>query len=155
MVILQVVGYKKSGKTTVINQLIGAAKQLGLQIAVIKHHGDNSGNEIDIPLERDHLTYMAGGADESIIQGYQYIHKLMTSREQTLDDLIKEVSTDPDLILVEGYKRADYPKIVLLRNESDKELSGLKHIIKIIHTADLTHINYTEIIQGLINDETI
>ncbi|KAA1039631.1 molybdopterin-guanine dinucleotide biosynthesis protein B [Macrococcus equipercicus] len=155
MVVLQVVGYKKSGKTTVINQLIRAARKLQLTVAVIKHHGDKSGNEIDIPLKRDHVTYMESGAAESIVEGYHYVHKLLKKSESSLDELINEVSSAPDIILVEGYKQADYPKIVLLRSESDKELLDLTTITQVIYTDAISTINYTDIIQGLINDETI
>ncbi len=152
--ILQIVGYKKSGKTTVINQLIQAAAMLNVKVAVIKHHGDHSGNEIDIPLERDHVTYMSSGAVESIIQGERYIHKLMTNETQTLDSLIDEVSSSPDIILVEGYKHEDYPKFVLLRSEHDRDLLNLTQIVGIIDTHAINDVNYIEIIQGLINHET-
>lgn len=93
--ILQVVGYKKSGKTTVVNQLILAAKAQGMTVSVIKHHGDKSGQEIDIPLKRDHITFMTSGADESIVEGYDYVHKL--SKPKSLERIIAEdVTSSPD-----------------------------------------------------------
>ncbi|TDM02312.1 molybdopterin-guanine dinucleotide biosynthesis protein B [Macrococcus carouselicus] len=143
--ILQVVGYKKSGKTTVVNQLIAAAKQQGLTVSVIKHHGDQSGQEIDIPLKRDHLTYMASGADESIVEGYDYVHKL--SRPKSLERIIAEdITSSPDLILIEGYKHADYDKLVLLRTAEDTALLDLKYIRQVIQTEDIPAIDFSQFI---------
>ncbi|GGB08358.1 molybdopterin-guanine dinucleotide biosynthesis protein B [Macrococcus hajekii] len=141
--ILQVVGYKKSGKTTVVNRLIEAAKAQGMTVSVIKHHGDKSGQEIDIPLKRDHVTYMASGADESIVEGYDYVHKLM--RHKTLEQIIAEdISAAPDLILIEGYKHAAYDKLVLLRSTEDCELRELVNIKGVIETAEISMTDFSQ-----------
>ncbi|TDL98436.1 molybdopterin-guanine dinucleotide biosynthesis protein B [Macrococcus brunensis] len=141
--ILQVVGYKKSGKTTVVNQLILAAKAQGMTVSVIKHHGDKSGQEIDIPLKRDHITFMTSGADESIVEGYDYVHKL--SKPKSLERIIAEdVTSSPDLILIEGYKEADYDKLVLLRDSADYELLELKNIICTIKTEDISLTDFSQ-----------
>jgi len=141
--ILQVVGYKKSGKTTVVNQLILAAKAQGMTVSVIKHHGDKSGQEIDIPMKRDHITFMTSGADESIVEGYDYVHKL--SKPKSLERIIAEdIASSPDLILIEGYKHADYDKLVLLRDSEDNELLKLKNIKGTIKTADISMTDFSQ-----------
>ncbi|WP_414044252.1 molybdopterin-guanine dinucleotide biosynthesis protein B [Macrococcus sp. EM39E] len=139
--ILQVVGYKKSGKTTTMNTLIKLLKSQGFHIAVIKHHGDKSGQEIDIPQSRDHITYVESGADESIVQGYQYLHKLIQKEDvntlENLEYIIQhEVTTNPDIILIEGYKQAKYDKIVLFNNVDDeKGLSQLSNVQYMLDTS--------------------
>lgn len=139
--IIQVVGYKKSGKTSTMNALIKLLKSKGFRIAVIKHHGDKSGQEIDIPQSRDHITYVESGADESIVQGYQYLHKLIQQEDvntlENLEHIIHhEVTTNPDIILVEGYKQAKYDKIVLFNNVDDeKVLSQLSNVQFMLNTS--------------------
>ncbi len=139
--ILQVVGYKKSGKTTIMNTMIRLLKAKGLSVAVIKHHGDKNGDEIDIPKSRDHITYMESGADESIVQGYQYIHKLRKQEDKdalnNLDDIIQhEVTSHPDVILIEGYKQANYDKIVLFKSTEDEyDLKRLNNIKLMVDTS--------------------
>lgn len=139
--ILQVVGYKKSGKTTTMNMIIHFLKGKGLTVAVIKHHGDKNSDEIDIPKSRDHITYMESGADESIVQGYQYINKLMKQQDKdvldTLENIIQnEVTSRPDVILIEGYKQANYDKIVLFKSTEDElDLKRLNNIKLMVDTS--------------------
>lgn len=42
MKILQVVGFKNSGKTTMISRWVRLLKENGLTVAVVKHHGHAS-----------------------------------------------------------------------------------------------------------------
>ncbi|MCE4956486.1 molybdopterin-guanine dinucleotide biosynthesis protein B [Macrococcoides caseolyticum] len=146
MKILQVVGFKKSGKTTTMNTIIQQIKSKGYKVAVIKHHGDQRGREIDIPKSRDHITYIESGADESIVQGYQYMHKLILQEDiSALDNLehiiSNEVTTNPDIILIEGYKQANYDKIIVFNNAKDKQL--LNQLTNISLSLD-TSLNKTE-----------
>lgn len=151
MKIIQVTGYKKSGKTTVINSLIKAAVNLGLTVSVIKHHGEIAGEEIDIPKKRDHLTFMDSGAAESIVEGYQYIHKLTRPCHRTLQEIIdEEVTAAPDVLLIEGYKQAEFPKIILLRDDDDKGLLELSNIKHVFYRAEIDELNYQQLImEGL------
>ncbi|WP_414045165.1 molybdopterin-guanine dinucleotide biosynthesis protein B [Macrococcus equi] len=140
--ILQVTGYKKSGKTTTMNTIIRLLKSKGLKVAVIKHHGDKGVQDIDIPKRRDHISYMDNGADESIVQGHQYIHKLLKFADEeavnSLEHIIAhEVTTNPDVILIEGFKYATYDKIVLFNKDDDKkELINLSNIQLMLDTSE-------------------
>lgn len=152
--ILQVIGYKKSGKTTVVNRLIEAANELGLSVAVIKHHGDKSGVEIDIPIKRDHITYIETGALESIVEGYQYVHHLIKkdnkkSAHETVEQLIEQLTTHPDIILIEGYKEAHFNKLVMLRHGDDLNVSHIKYTFK---TEQIDTIDYKQIVKEGYNE---
>lgn len=156
--VLQVVGYKKSGKTTTMNQIIKQLKALNYHVAVVKHHGEIGGQEIDIPQSRDHITYIESGADESIVQGYQYIHKLRRNAALELEVIINEEVTGKDIVLVEGYKAARYDKIVLYNNEEDKQtLSQLSNIVLMVDTSVDSESVIYEFIQSWVGDtrETI
>ena len=53
--ILQIVGFKNSGKTTLMQHTIQFLKSYGYTIATIKHHG-HIGE--DITLQEDHVDHM-------------------------------------------------------------------------------------------------
>lgn len=156
--VLQVVGFKKSGKTTTMNRIIKQLKAMDYKVSVIKHHGEIGGQEIDIPRSRDHISYIENGADESIVQGYDYIHKLRRNESIELQTIIDEEVACKDIILVEGYKQAHYDKIVLVNNDEDKKvLSQLQNIKLIVDTSVDTEQIIKEFIQSWVGDtrETI
>ena len=115
--ILQIVGYKKSGKTTLMRHIVSFLKSHGYTVATIKHHGH--GKE-DIQLQDsdvDHMKHFEAGADQSIVQGFQYQQTVTRVDNQNLTQIIeKSVTIDTNIVLVEGFKNADFEKVVVYRN---------------------------------------
>lgn len=125
--ILQVVGYKNSGKTTLMQHIVKQAKALGLAVATVKHHG-HQGEDIALQEANvDHMKHFNAGADQSIVQGNDYQQTVTRSMKQNLSEIINQsVTIDCQLILVEGFKQAAYPKIIVAREAADmEELSQL------------------------------
>ncbi|WP_082210227.1 molybdopterin-guanine dinucleotide biosynthesis protein B [Paenibacillus durus] len=120
--VCQVVGYKNSGKTTLICELIPLLKAKGCSVAVIKH--DVHGFETDRP-GTDTWKQREAGAGAVAITGkdQSFIYE---SRSRELAELI-QAFMHYDYVLVEGFKEEPYPKIVLLRNEADLELASRLH----------------------------
>jgi molybdopterin-guanine dinucleotide biosynthesis protein B len=121
--VLQFVGYSNSGKTTLLTGLIGRLEQQGIRVGVIKHDGahdfewDQAGT--------DTYRFREAGASLIAIQS----HTKTAMIEQTavpLGELIKRMATaGAEIVLVEGFKWEDYPKMVVLREETDRELLSL------------------------------
>ncbi|EUJ33054.1 molybdopterin-guanine dinucleotide biosynthesis protein MobB [Listeria floridensis FSL S10-1187] len=110
-VILQVVGYKNSGKTTFLNALIHQAKQAGYQVAAIKH--DAHSFEMDHP-GTDSMSYRESGADHvALVSSRQFA--FLSNHGLSLQEALKQMPP-ADLILVEGYKEAPFPKVALVRS---------------------------------------
>ncbi|ANU23216.1 molybdopterin-guanine dinucleotide biosynthesis protein B [Planococcus donghaensis] len=127
--VLQIVGYKNSGKTTVTLQLLKLAKSRGKIISTIKHHGH--GGALNMPdANTDSMQHFDQGAECSIAYGNGVIQMHQRSEDATLEDLIALAGHEnPDFILVEGFKEAQYEKIVLLHSEDDWiTLQKLEHI---------------------------
>lgn len=130
--IIQVVGYKHSGKTTLINKIISSiAKDLNLTIGTLKHHGH--GGEPDVVKGTDTYKHMESGA---LISGVQGENRFQLNIAQTatyrMDELIAIYEYFPvDLLIIEGYKRASFPKIVLINEREDKPLLQLSNIIAV------------------------
>ena len=135
--ILQIVGLKNSGKTTLVQHSVKLLKEHHYMVATIKHHGHQS--EHDITLQQsnvDHMKHFDAGADQSIVQGYEYQQSVTRTAKQSLDEIITQsVTIDSNIILVEGFKEADFDKVLVYRTESDKntlaDLENVKYYINI------------------------
>lgn len=126
--IFQVVGYQNSGKTTVVSQLIHTLKNKGLHVAVIKHHGH--GGRPDIMESKDSSNHIVAGATVSLVEGGG---RLLLQAEQPSWGLAEEVELalffKPDVVVIEGHKKENYPKLLLIKQKSDLEL--LKRLKKV------------------------
>lgn len=115
--VIQIVGYKDSGKTTLIGRLLPVFSNMNLRVAVIKH--DAHGFEIDHD-GTDTYAYRQHGAVVIAITS-PYRTALIEEQETPLKELIERFG-GYDLILVEGYKQEAFPKIVMLRSGEDRIL---------------------------------
>ncbi|MFX3623716.1 MAG: molybdopterin-guanine dinucleotide biosynthesis protein B [Ectobacillus sp.] len=115
-VILQIVGYQNSGKTTAAEKIIRALTEAGYKVGSFKHHGH--GGKPDIP-EKDSTRHLQAGAVIAGVEGDGLF--LFTARG--LDDwLALYRHLHIDVVIIEGYKQKPYHKIVCVRSEEDKEL---------------------------------
>ncbi|MBT2572193.1 molybdopterin-guanine dinucleotide biosynthesis protein B [Planococcus sp. ISL-110] len=147
--VLQVVGFKNSGKTTLMLELLKQANQKGKTVSTIKHHGH--GGALEMPaVETDSMRLFEKGAASSIAYGGGVVQWHQRKEKATLDELVALASLgDPELILVEGFKEADYEKIVLLRSVEDLlELQKLEHIALVIAPGMLKLDNIPVILQN-------
>lgn len=144
--ILQIVGYKDVGKTTLIEHTIRFLKKMNLTIATIKNHGH--GGEITLQADNvDHMRHFSAGADQSIVQGEKYRQTVTNVAKQNLTELIHEsVTIDCDIILVEGFKEAPFDKVIVYNRQEDYlKLTGLSHVrYHIDLTSDNAYEQYEE-----------
>ena len=118
-------GFSGSGKTTLLEKLIPVLVAKGLKVSLIKHaHHDF---DIDQP-GKDSYRHRAAGCGEVLISSakrYALIHELRGEPEPSLDDLLRRLSPC-DLVLVEGFKRDPFskmiPKLEVHRGETGKPL---------------------------------
>ncbi|MBS3983319.1 MAG: molybdopterin-guanine dinucleotide biosynthesis protein B [Dethiobacter sp.] len=111
--IVSVVGKSDSGKTTLICGLLPELKRRGYRVATVKH--DVHGFEIDKP-GKDTWKHSQAGADIVIISSPAKIALLeKVDEELTLDEVIARIS-NVDIIISEGYKRNNKPKIEVFRS---------------------------------------
>lgn len=129
---LHVVGYKNSGKTTLVSNWVRLAKSLGLKVSVIKHHGH--GAKLAMPDEtKDSMRYLTAGADASLVAGGGFTQHML-QYELTYDQLIELAKLEkPDVILIEGYKQEQGEKVILINEEQDwttlQELNNIRLVI--------------------------
>lgn len=120
--ILQVIGYQNSGKTSFIERLISLASEAGVKVGVIKHHGHGKPEVYDD--EKDTGRHRKAGALVTGVSGDGLLAIHATNEQEwELPQLINLYSSfDLDLILIEGFKRYHYPRIIMLRDQHDEML---------------------------------
>jgi len=109
-----------TGKTTLLEKVIAELKNRGYRVGAIKH--DTHRFDIDHPGKDSHrLT--AAGADTMLISSPEKLALVKKHQSPpSLDDLIERYFSDVDIVLTEGYKRGNLPKIELHRRERSKTL---------------------------------
>ena len=119
--IITVVGKSNSGKTTLIEKLIPEMKSRGYKVGSVKHahHGFNMDRE-----GKDSYRHRAAGADTVVVASPGQIAVVKQVENDSLDDATSFLG-DMDLILVEGYKRADRLKIEVFDKRSHAAPLGL------------------------------
>lgn len=113
--VCQFVGYKNSGKTTLICLLIPLLKQLGHTVAVIKHDAHDF-FQIDLP-ETDTWRQREAGATGIAITSASRTTR-MEEQGSGLSELIASF-VNYDYILIEGFKSESYPKVVMIHEKED------------------------------------
>ncbi|EOI6340730.1 molybdopterin-guanine dinucleotide biosynthesis protein B [Listeria monocytogenes] len=115
--ILQIIGFKNSGKTTLLNALIRASRKENYTVSAIKHDAhdfsvDHAGT--------DSYSFQESGAEAVVIANSRQYAVM----EQTGIDLKTAIQKLPesDIVLIEGYKEGPFPKIILVREQAEIEL---------------------------------
>lgn len=149
--ILQVVGYKNSGKTTLIESFVKMLSEDGKDVAVIKHHGHNNGLQ-QPDSNTDSMKFFHAGASLSIAIDNETIQLHKKRGDMPLSKIIAWVNIlDPDLLFIEGFKQEDYEKIVIVKEWREwEELKGLKNIVCVLTHGEAT-IDFPRVF--CINDE--
>ena len=112
-----VTGWKNSGKTTLVTRLVAEFTRRGLVVSTVKHA--HHAFDIDKP-DTDSFRHREAGASEvMIVSGHRWalMHELRGDAEPPLDAALQRISPC-DLILVEGYKRENHPKIEARRRDA-------------------------------------
>ncbi|MDR1795944.1 MAG: molybdopterin-guanine dinucleotide biosynthesis protein B [Clostridiales Family XIII bacterium] len=106
--VIAVCGRKNSGKTTLIEALIPKLAARGVKVAVVKHHGHAF--DPDVPGTDTWRFYQAGAVGTVISDDRCY---MLSRRAETGAGDLVALFPDADLVLLEGYRDAGYPKIEL------------------------------------------
>jgi len=111
MKVVGIVGYKKSGKTTLGLKLCKALSEMGYRVGVLKHAGEIHFSKTDSAKYREHaamVSVMSSQEAEIIVKGKKSIEEMLAY-------------FDADIVVVEGFKRErTFPKILCLAKEEDK-----------------------------------
>lgn len=110
--IITVIGKSNSGKTTLIERLIPEIRGRGYRVGTIKH----ARHRLDIDKKgKDSWRHRKAGADMVLVASPDEIVMIKDERNSSLDNLVKYFD-DMDIVIAEGYKRENRPKIEVFRS---------------------------------------
>ena len=126
--VLTFTAYSNTGKTTYLEKLIPCLKSAGLRIAVIKHDAHDFQADIE---GKDSWRFAQAGADIVAVASKRQF-ALFQYSSFDLSAIITQI-LNVDLILTEGYKHENFPKIAIYRAASGNGLSiPLKDCLAIV-----------------------
>lgn len=101
-------GYKNTGKTTLIEQLIPVLTERGYKTAVIKHDGHDFAP--DVPGTDSFRHREAGAYGTAVFSSRRFF--ISREYEEADEQMLSAAFPDADVILIEGLKNSAYPKYV-------------------------------------------
>lgn len=119
--VIQVVGMKNAGKTTLVCKLVEALAGKGLEVGTVKH--DAHRFEMDHE-GKDTWRHREAGASRVAISSEAQGQTCYIEQRYTPLSGILERMADLDVVVVEGFKSEGYPKIVIIRKPEHLELLG-------------------------------
>jgi molybdopterin-guanine dinucleotide biosynthesis protein MobB len=120
--IISIVGYSNSGKTRLLEKMIPILKAKGYTVGIIKHTGH------DFPLDqpgKDTYKFKQAGADDVVLIGsgqIGYLGKMDETDALTLNRIEQSFFSNRDIVLTEGFKKGDKPKIAVLTRGQEEQL---------------------------------
>ena len=127
--IVSIVGKSKSGKTTLIEKLIRELKSRNYRVATVKHAPE--GTTFDEP-DKDSWRHLQAGSEATVLGSEKGIVLIKPITSETiLDEIARLLGEDYDIILAEGFKQGDAPKIEVHRKAAGPPLKDIKKLIAI------------------------
>jgi len=131
--VLACCGFSGSGKTTLLEAVVPILRARGLAVAVIKHdaHGiriDREGKDSD-RLFRAGANVLLRGANESAARWHR-------EDGPSLDQALDSLALTHDIILVEGHKQTELPKLWLLGESEEAPPGDVTDILEVLARGD-------------------
>ena len=120
MKVYGIIGWKNSGKTSLMERLVAAITARGFSVSTVKHV--HHAVDLDQP-GKDTFRHRAAGAREVVLASADRFALMVEHRgpEPELAAILSRL-TPVDLVLVEGYKRDTHPKVEVWRAATGQTL---------------------------------
>ena len=106
---------RKRGKTTLLECMVRELKMRGLRVAAVKHAHTGIG------ILGDSGRFLKSGADVTVAVSGRMIMKCEVMRKELeLEDALRALPDDIDVVLVEGFKECPVGTPVLIINDVDE-----------------------------------
>jgi len=127
--IVSFVGKSGSGKTTLIVKVVAELRRRGYSVGVLKH--DAHGFEIDHEGKDSWRHKKAGAGTVALSSSEKFAVIKDVAKEWPPERIIHSYLNDLDVVITEGYKKSDFPKIEVLRkaNSTKPIFSGDKRLL--------------------------
>lgn len=120
--VISIVAKSGTGKTTLLEKLIAELKRRGFRVGVVKH--DAHRFEIDHE-GKDSWRLTQAGADTMVISSREKLAMVKINPKEDephVTEVIAAYFSDVDIVLTEGFKKNEFPKIEVNRKERGRAL---------------------------------
>lgn len=128
--LVAVVGKSEAGKTTFIEGLVGELKSRGYRVATVKHA--HHGTTFDEPGKDSWRHLQAGSEATALVSPDKFVLIRRIAPEADLNEMVRLFGEDYDIILAEGFKESDAPKIEVHRKEVSAPFDTVKKLVAIV-----------------------
>ena len=131
---VSIVGRGNTGKTTLIRSLIRKLGLLGYTVAVVKHdphdHGvvDREGS--------DTWSFREAGSRAVVLASPSRLTVFRETEQEQFPEDFSSLCGDVDLIILEGYKKKDYPKIFVWTGKKDLDVQPHWDLVAIVYARE-------------------
>jgi molybdopterin-guanine dinucleotide biosynthesis protein B len=127
--VVSIVGKSESGKTTLLEKLLKELKARGYRVATVKHTAEKL--SFDEP-GKDSWRHIQAGSEATLISSPDKVVLIKPTRTTiSLEEIVRLLGEDYDIILTEGFKVSDAPKIEVHRKQAGPPLASVKRLIAI------------------------
>jgi molybdopterin-guanine dinucleotide biosynthesis protein B len=121
MKVMGIVGWSGSGKTSLLVELLPLVRRGGIRVSTMKHAHHRF--DVDKP-GKDSFRHREAGASEVLVvtsSRWVLMHESREEPEPSIESLIERM-TPVDLLLIEGFKTHQHPKLEIHRESEGKPL---------------------------------
>ncbi|MHA1115134.1 MAG: molybdopterin-guanine dinucleotide biosynthesis protein B [Candidatus Heimdallarchaeum aukensis] len=139
--IIQIVGFSNTGKTTLVTSIIRKLSEKKIKVSTIKsaptHQIVDHGKDSD-------KNFFSGAISTAVLfsNGTQ-----ITFNELSLEKTIKLIGdySDSELIIIEGFKKRNFPKIIVWTKDIDLSLFNLDNVVGVYCPKNIYRENRTDV----------
>ena len=126
-----IVGAKNTGKTTLVCGLVSTFVGQGLRVATVKHAHHSF--EIDHEGTDSYNHRLAGATEVAVVSDTRWaiVHELRNEAEPDLDAIIAKLSP-ADLILIEGFKKREHPKLEIRLGDRVMPQASYENVVGVV-----------------------
>ena len=128
--VVSIVGKSNSGKTAVIERLVQELKSRGYRVATIKHAPQ--GTSFD-ERDKDSWRHIEAGSDATVVSSPDNLVLVKpVFQDSSLEEIVRLLGEDYDIILSEGFKQGNAPKIEVHRKAIGAPLKDIKKLMALV-----------------------
>jgi molybdopterin-guanine dinucleotide biosynthesis protein MobB len=127
--IVSIIGISHSGKTTLVEKIIKELTYRKYRVATIKHTAEEA--TLDTPGKDTWRHLKAGSSATAIGSDSRIVLIKPVKAKSTIEEIARLMGEDYDIIITEGFKKGNFPKIEVHRKENGPPLKGIDKLIAI------------------------
>jgi molybdopterin-guanine dinucleotide biosynthesis protein B len=125
--VVSIVGKSEPARIDVIERLVHELKSRGYRVATLKHTPQRSSFN---GAAKDSWRHIEAGSEATVVtSAHSLVLMKPTSQDTPLEEIVRLLGEDYDIIIAEGFKQADTPKIETHRKGAGTPTRNIKRIV--------------------------